>query len=147
MWRTFFPRTGTTSPTRWTFSHDPLTIMYIQGSFTTDGFAEGVTWLVLTNPISVSSATLSRCKLFNLRFSSLTHLCWPGCSSCATAAPPAPGWPTTAGATSARLLAKCETYLCQERRQPWIKERVESGNSCRVASTLPQNLPSIHDNI
>ena len=31
-------------------------------------------------------------------------------------------------------------YLCQERHQPWIKERVES---CRVASTLPQNLPSM----
>jgi len=31
-----------------------------QGSLTTHGFAEGVTWLVLTNPISVSSATLAR---------------------------------------------------------------------------------------
>ena len=46
----------------------PLTTMNIQGSFTTHGFAEGVTWLVLTNPISVSSATLSRCKLSNLPF-------------------------------------------------------------------------------
>ena len=95
-----------TSPTRWTFSpgFNPVTIMFIQGSFTTHGFAEGVTWLVLTNPISVSSPTFSRCQVVNLPGISLTHLRWSGCSSCATAAPPAPGWPTTAGATSARLL-------------------------------------------
>jgi len=31
-----------------------------QGSLTTPDFSEGVTWIVLTNPISVSSATLTR---------------------------------------------------------------------------------------
>ena len=70
MWRLFFHRTGTTSPTRWTSSpgFTKPSDNHVQGSFTTHGFAEGVTWLVLTNPISVSSATLSRCQLGNLFF-------------------------------------------------------------------------------
>ncbi len=37
-----------------------INITNTQGSLTTPGFAEGVNWLVLTNPISVSSATLAR---------------------------------------------------------------------------------------
>ena len=32
----------------------------VQGSLTTPDFSEGVTWIVLTNPISVSKAALTR---------------------------------------------------------------------------------------
>ena len=35
-------------------------LIYVQGSLTTPDFSEGVTWILLTNPISVSSATLAR---------------------------------------------------------------------------------------
>ena len=34
--------------------------VHVQGSLTTPDFSEGVTWIVLTNPISVSNATLTR---------------------------------------------------------------------------------------
>ena len=34
-----------------------------------------VTWLVLANHILVSSATLARCKLFNLGLNVVTDLC------------------------------------------------------------------------
>ena len=37
-----------------------INITITQGSLTTPGFAGGVIWLVLINPISVSSATLAR---------------------------------------------------------------------------------------
>ena len=58
---------GLLPPDRDYLTYQVATIIYIlinitntQGSLTTPGFAEGVNWLVLTNPISVSSATLAR---------------------------------------------------------------------------------------
>ena len=37
-----------------------IIICVVQGSLTTPDFSEGVTWIVLTNPISVSNAALTR---------------------------------------------------------------------------------------
>merc|ERR1719370_2580523 len=75
MWRLFFHRTGTTSPTR-----APSPLM---------GLLRG--WPGLSSP------TPSQCP----------PPLSPGCSSCATMAPPVPGWPTTAGALLALDQGAC----------------------------------------
>ena len=72
----------------------------------------GVTWLVLANHILVFSATLARCKLFNLGLNVVTDLC---------------------------LNSRIWDLFIQECCQPWIKKHAGAGNSCRVA--LPQNIP------
>ena len=72
----------------------------------------GVTWLVLANHILVSSATLARCKLFNLGLNVVTDLC---------------------------INSRIWDLFIQECCQPWIKKHAGAGNSCRVA--LPRNIP------
>ena len=71
-----------------------------------------VTWLVLANHILVFSATLARCKLFNLGLNVVTDLC---------------------------INSRIWDLFIQECCQPWIKKHAGAGNSCRVA--LPQNIP------
>ena len=102
-----------------------------------------MTWLVLTNPISVSSAALARCKLL---ISMLVIVAWR--TSVAQDATAALQWPLQPQDgqklqvenqfNHCNALAKCETSFVQECCQPWIKESVEASNfCCWVVPTLP----------
>ena len=124
MWGLFFSRQRCIFPSRF----KPFD-SHVQGSFTTQRFAEGLTWLVFTGQVQIVHSMSVLTDLYR------SDLYMQHCISCATATPPA-----QVQLRHQPHSVECETSLCRSAACRGSRSMCKLTTPAIVASALPQNL-------